>query len=251
MDYLVVFLVGLVLGSFYNVLIYRLPRNVSVVFPSSHCPHCGAKIRWYDNIPLLSFLILRGRCRDCGERISFQYPLVELSSGLLALLSYQRWGLSPDALIYYLFFSALLVVSLIDLKFFIIPDLITIPGIAMGLTSSFFRDDITPLQSFVGAVAGFLIPFLIYIYYVKFRKMEGLGFGDVKLLTMVGSVAGIYGVLSALFLGSLFGLIFAIPSILKNRNIQFVIPFGPFLSLGCFVGVLFKERVLSFIFPSF
>ena len=250
MDYLAVFLLGLVLGSFYNVVIYRLPRNVSVVFPNSHCPECKEKIRWYDNIPLVSYLILRGRCRNCGARISVQYPLVELSSGLLALYSYHKFGLSVEALVYYAFFSALLVVSLIDLKFFILPDVITVPGIVLGLGVSLLRSDINFLQSLVGAAVGFSIPFLIYIYYVRVRKMEGLGFGDVKLLTFIGSVTGVYGVLSALFLGSLFGLVFALPYIVKNRNTQFIIPFGPFLSLGCFVGVLFKEEILRFLLPA-
>ena len=247
MDYLIVLAFGLILGSFYNVLIYRLPRNISVVFPSSHCPNCNEKIRWYDNIPLISYIILRGRCRNCGAKISIQYPLVELSSGLLAMYSYYRWHLSPEALIVYIFFSALLVLSLIDLKFFILPDIITLPGIAVGLLSSLIREDITLIQSLVGAGVGFLIPFLIYIFYVKVRGMEGLGFGDVKLLTMIGAFTGVYGVIVSLFLGSILGLIFALPSILKNRNTQFVIPFGPFISLGCFIGYLLKDRILSFV----
>ncbi len=247
MDYLIVLAFGLILGSFYNVLIYRLPRNISVVFPSSHCPNCNEKIRWYDNIPLISYIILKGRCRNCGAKISIQYPLVELSSGLLAMYSYYRWHLSPEALIVYIFFSALLVLSLIDLKFFILPDIITLPGIAVGLLSSLVREDITLIQSLVGAGVGFLIPFLIYIFYVKVRGMEGLGFGDVKLLTMIGAFTGVYGVIVSLFLGSILGLIFALPSILKNRNTQFVIPFGPFISLGCFIGYLLKDRILSFV----
>jgi len=247
MDYAFVFAVGLVLGSFYNVLIYRLPRNISLLFPSSSCPACGSGIRWYDNIPLLSYLILRGRCRHCGKRISLQYPLVELASGLLALYSYYRWGLSADGLVLYLFFSALLVLSLIDLHFFILPDLITLPGILIGLGSSLFRKNITPLESFLGAVIGFLIPLAIYLFYVKVRKMEGIGFGDVKLLSFIGSVTGPYGVLTAFLLGSLFGLLFALPSVLRSRSVQFAIPFGPFLSLGCFVGLVFKERILTFL----
>jgi leader peptidase (prepilin peptidase)/N-methyltransferase len=246
MEYLLAFLFGLAVGSFCNVLIYRLPRNISVVFPSSSCPHCSNPIRWYDNIPLISFMILRGRCRHCGGKISLQYPLVELACGLLAVYSLYRWGLSTEGAVMFSFFSALLVVSLIDLRFFIIPDIITIPGTLVGLASSFFRSDIEPLHSAAGAVAGFLIPLLIYLYYIKLRKMEGLGLGDVKLLTFIGSVTGIYGVLSALFLGSLFGLLYALPSVVKNRSVQFAIPFGPFLSLGCFAGVVFKEALQPF-----
>ncbi len=241
MEYLIAFLVGISLGSFYNVLIYRLPRNISVIFPSSKCPSCGHRIRWYDNIPILSYLILRGRCRYCGDRISLQYPLVELASGALAVFSLYRWGLTPDGILLYSFFSALLVASLIDLRFFIIPDVITIPGTVGGILTSPLRAETPLLESVVGAVAGFGISFVIYIYYVKVRKMEGLGFGDVKLLAFIGSFTGIYGVLSALFLGSLIGLIYALPSIIRNRTVSFAIPFGPFLSLGCFVGILFKD----------
>ncbi len=251
MEYILLFLIGAVLGSFYNVLIYRLPKNISIVSPPSHCPKCGSRIRWFDNIPILSYLLLRGRCRECGARIPIQYPLVELTSGILAALSYYRWGATLDALSFFLFFSALMIASLIDLRFFIIPDIITLPGIALGLASSPFREGITFTESLVGALFGFTIPFAIYIFYVKVRKMEGLGLGDVKLLTMVGSFAGLYGVLSALFLGSLIGLLFAFPSVLRNRNVQFVIPFGPFLSLGCFLGVLFKPQILNLLFGAF
>ncbi len=250
MDYAVLFIFGLILGSFYNVLIYRLPRNLSLITPASHCPECKKPIRWYDNVPLLSYMILRGRCRNCGAEIPLQYPLVELSSGLLSVLAYYMWGASYEALFMYIFFSALLVLSLIDIKFFILPDIITVPGIGVGLISSLFRTEITPAQSIVGAVFGFVVPFSIYLYYVKFRKMEGLGFGDVKLLSMIGAFTGIYGVFSALFIGSLLGLVFTLPSLIKNRNFQFVIPFGPFLSAGCFIGVLFKEKILSFLFPT-
>ncbi len=249
MEYAVLFILGLALGSFYNVLIYRLPRNISVVFPPSHCPECKKPIRWYDNIPVLSYILLRGRCRDCGARISIQYPLVELTSGLLAVLSYHRWGASYEALFMYIFFSALLVLSLIDLRFFIIPDIVTLPGIGLGLLSSLLREDITLLGSLLGALTGLLISLGIYLYYVKFRGMEGLGFGDVKLLSMIGAFTGIFGVLSALFIGSLAGLLFALPYLLRSKNLQFAIPFGPFLSLGCFLGVLLKERILGFLLP--
>lgn len=235
------------MGSFYNVVIYRLPKGETFLFERSRCPKCRSPIRWYDNIPILSFLLLRGRCRNCGERISLQYPLVELASGLLAVICLFKWGLGTEALIYYGFFSALLVLSVIDLQTFLLPDSITLPGIAVGLLLSPFREDISLYESLLGAGAGFLIPFLIYIYYVKVRKMEGLGFGDVKLLAFVGSFTGIYGVLSALFLGSFVGLVAVLPILLKNKNLQFVIPFGPFLSLGCFLGVLFKERILNFL----
>ncbi len=249
MEYIVAFIIGLILGSFYNVVIHRLPEGKSVVSPPSSCPECGSRIRWYDNIPVLSYLILRGRCRDCKAPISPRYPLVELSSGFLAVLAVWNWGVSLEGILHYIFFSSLLVMSVIDLKLFILPDEINIPGIFISLAVSFFRNDITPLDSLLGAVVGFSIPLVVYLYYVKVRKMEGLGFGDVKLLTFVGAFAGIYGVLASLFLGSILGLIYALPFLIKNKNLQFAIPFGPFLSLGCFFGILLKDRILDFLLP--
>jgi len=245
--YLMVFAFGLILGSFYNVLIYRLPRNISVVFPPSHCPHCKAPIKWYDNIPVISYIFLKGRCRNCGEKISPQYPLVELTSGLLALLSYYKWGLTVDGVVYYFFFSALLVMSVIDWYYFIIPPQINVGGLVIGLLVSPFRQDINPKESIIGSVVGILIPLAIYLYYVKVRKIEGLGFGDVILLGFIGSVSGVYGVFSSLFIGSFLGLLYALPLIIKNRSMNFAMPFGPFLSLGAFIGVVFKEQILAYI----
>lgn len=247
LPYILVFVLGLIFGSFYNVLIYRLPRNVSIIFPSSHCPKCKAPIKWYDNIPLISYIILKGRCRNCGKKISLQYPLVELTSGLLAILCYYKWGIIVDGIVYYFFFSALLVMSVIDWYYFIIPPEINIGGLVAGLLVSPFRQDITPKESFIGTLVGIVIPLLIYLYYVKFRKIEGLGFGDVILLGFIGSVSGVYGVFSALFLGSFLGLLYALPLIIKNRSMNFAMPFGPFLSSGAFIGIVFKEQILTYI----
>lgn len=248
--YAVVFIFGLILGSFYNVLIYRLPRNMSVIFPPSHCPHCKQELRWYDNIPILSFLILKGKCRYCGEKISIRYPLVELTSGLLALLSYHKWGEGHnflDGIVYYFFFSALLVMSLIDWYYFIIPPQINLGGLILALLVSPFRKDITWQESLLGALLGFLIPFLIYLYYVKVRKVEGLGLGDVILLSFIGAVGGTYAVFASLAIGSLIGLLYVIPLIVKHKTLNFAIPFGPFLSLGAFLGIVFKEKILKLL----
>ncbi len=242
LELILAFITGLAMGSFYNVLIYRIPRNVSIIFPPSSCPSCRHRIAWYDNIPVLSYLILRGRCRHCGERISPQYPIVELTSGALAVFSMWKWGFTLDAVFLYFFFSSLLVISLIDFKFFIIPDVITIPGTLVGIAVSPFREGIDFIHSASGAVVGMLIPLIIYFFYVKVRKMEGLGLGDVKLLAFIGSATGIYGVLMAFFLGSVAGLIYALPWVIKNRSAGFAIPFGPFLSLGCFIGTVIDLR---------
>ncbi len=242
MIYIFLFIIGAILGSFYNVVIHRLPEGKSIVNPPSHCPKCKKPIRWYDNIPILSYIFLRGRCRYCKERISPIYPFVETTSGLLLVFSYYKWPL-VDALVMYVFFSMLLILSVIDWRTFILPDILNYSGIVFGFLTSFIRDSFSFYESLFGMIAGFFIPLLIYLYYVKVRKMEGLGFGDVKLLTFIGATTGVYGVLSAVLLGSFFGLLYAIPLIIKHRNLKFVVPFGPFLSLGCFVGLAFEDYI--------
>ncbi|MFN7065110.1 MAG: prepilin peptidase [Aquificaceae bacterium] len=238
------FVLGAVLGSFYNVLAHRLPMGLSIVSPSSHCPHCGKAIRWYDNIPILSYLWLRGRCRYCGSKISIRYPLVETITGGLALgcwLSFERPFM---AILFFVFFSILLVASLIDWDTFILPDSLTLGGLALGLASSFFRKDLSPQESLLASLIGGGGFALIYFYYKKLRSMEGLGFGDVKLMAFIGSAFGVWGVLYAVFLGSIFGLLYAMPIMIKNRNMQFVLPYGPFLSLGVFVGTFLDLKDL-------
>ena len=236
LEYVLLFVLGASLGSFYNVLIYRLPRNMSIVVPSSHCPACGRSIRWFHNIPILSYLLLRGQCAYCGTRISIRYPLVELASGLLAVLCRVRFEDYMTGFVFFVFFSILLVASLIDWDTFLLPDSLTLGGLAFGLISSVFRRDFSLYDSLLGALVGGLSFLLIYLYYTKLRKMEGLGVGDVKLMAFIGSVAGIWGVAYAVFLGSLLGLLYALPIIIKNRTLQFAVPYGPFLSIGVFLG---------------
>jgi len=246
--YLFVFILGLVLGSFYNVLIHRLPRGESVIYPPSRCPECRERIRWRDNIPLISYLILKGRCRHCGSPISLRYPLVELLSGLLAVFSLYRWGLSEEALFHYVFFSFLLVSSVIDWYHFIIPPSLNFGALFFALLVSPFRESLSLEESLVGVAAGVLIPGLIYLYYVKVRKIEGIGLGDVILLGSIGAFGGLYGVFSSLALGSILGLLFVIPLVIKYRSLQFAIPFGPFLSLGAFFGLFFREEITKLLY---
>ena len=179
------FALGAVLGSFYNVLVYRIPRGMSIVSPPSSCPHCGAKIKWYDNIPIVSYLLLRGKCRHCGGRISPRYPLVEAFTGLLAVLCRLRFEDIFSSLIFFVFFSILLVASLIDWDTFVLPDSLTLGGLGFGLVVSFFRQDFSLKESLFGAFVGGGFFLLIYLYYTKLRKMEGLGFGDVKLMAFI------------------------------------------------------------------
>ncbi|MFN3870949.1 MAG: prepilin peptidase [Aquificaceae bacterium] len=240
--YIIIFIFGSIFGSFYNVLIYRIPRGMSIVSPPSHCGACGKPIKWYDNIPILSYIWLRGRCRHCGSKISIRYPLVEAFSGLLLVVCFLRFEKPFMAVLFFVFFSMLLVASLIDWDTFTLPDSLTIGGFLLGLLSSFFRQDLGVKESLISALVGGGSFLLIYLYYTKVRGIEGLGFGDVKLMAFIGSAFGIWGVLYAVFLGSLFGLLYALPLIIKNRTMQFALPYGPFLSLGVFVGTLLNLK---------
>lgn len=237
LEFAFLFILGAVLGSFYNVLIYRLPRGISLISPPSHCPHCGKSIGWQDNIPILSYLLLKGRCRHCGAKISPRYLMVEVVSGLLAILCRVRFEEALTSLIFFIFFSILLVASFIDWDTFILPDSLTLGGLAFGLLTSLFREDFSLTESLTGAFLGGFSFLIVYLYYKKLRRMEGLGLGDVKLMAFIGSFAGLWGVLYAVFLGSLLGLLYALPIIVKNKSLQFALPFGPFLSLGVFLGV--------------
>ena len=169
---------------------------------------------------------------------------MEALSGILAVLSYYKWGFGLSALVFYAFFSALLVLSLIDWDTFSLPEPIMLGGTALGVLTSIFRQDFTLYDSLLGILAGTIPLLLVYLYYKKVRKIEGLGFGDVELMAFIGSVAGVWGVVSAIFLGSIIGLLYAIPMILKHKSLKFAIPFGPFLSLGGFLGVIFDLKRL-------
>ncbi|MEZ0361437.1 MAG: prepilin peptidase [Hydrogenobacter sp.] len=247
MDYLALFLLGSILGSFYNVLIYRIPRGESIIDPPSHCPKCGTKIKWYDNIPIISYFLLKGKCRECSAPISLRYPAVEVLSGFLALLSYAKWGANLEGIVMFVFFSLLLILSFIDWDTFLLPDSLNLGGLAFGLFTSIFRNHFNLLDSILGALIGGVTFFFIYIFYVKVRKMEGIGFGDVKLMAFIGSVTGVWGVVYAVFLGSLFGLVYALPLIFKYKNLSFAMPYGPFLSMGCFVGVMLHDKLSTML----
>ncbi len=227
------FLFGLCVGSFLNVCIYRLPLSRSVVHPRSACPHCGRTIRAYDNIPCLSWLILRGRCRDCGTSISARYPLVELISGAFAVMTVARFGFGWHGLIVYLLVAALLVVTFIDLDHRIIPDVITLPGIPVGLAASFGLTDLTPLDSLLGILAGGGSLFLVAWGYQLLTKRDGMGGGDIKLLAMIGAFIGWQGVLMTIFVASFTGTLAGVALILRRGgDMKLAVPFGPFLAVG-------------------
>lgn len=240
------FIIGAVFGSFFNVCIFRLPRGISLLKPRSFCPKCKSPIRPKDNIPLLSYLLLKGKCRYCGAPISPRYPLVEGLSGLLALFCISRFGLGPKAFLYYFFFSSLLVSSFIDLEHRIIPDVLTLGGLALGIIGSLLGLTLKPYQALLGLLVGGGGLFLIGFLYELLRKREGMGGGDVKLLAMIGAFTGPKGALFSMFFGSFLGACVGFLLMkLKRLEAQGAIPFGPFLSIGSFLYLLWGERIIA------
>ncbi len=246
-----VFLLGLIVGSFLNVVIYRMPRGLSVVKPRSYCTKCGHKIRWYENIPVLSYIFLRGKCSSCGEKISVRYPLIEILTGLAAVAAYLKWGLTVDFIFNFLFLSLLIAITFIDIDFKIIPDELNLVGFFLGIVYSFFRHDFSVFDAFLGAVVGAGFLFLIGYLYFKFKGIEGLGFGDVKLMAFIGTYLGWFGSLFTIFFGSLLGAIVGITVAYikgeKNKN-RYEIPFGPFLATGAAIYLFFGERIREWYF---
>lgn len=223
-------LFGLVIGSFLNVCIVRLPANLSVVRPRSRCPRCERPIAWYDNIPVLSWLVLRARCRGCALPISPMYPAVELATGALwALMAWQH-PLALEALRGALFFTLLVGIALTDVREYIIPDEFTWGGLVIGLLFSLVGGLPTLLPALVGAVTGFGILWLIGVAGHLVLKEDAMGGGDVKMMAMVGAFVGWQGVLLTIFLGALLGTIIFLPLSLMGR--RKLVPFGVFLSLG-------------------
>lgn len=229
-----IFAFGAAWGSFLNVLVYRLPREVSVLRePPSSCPACATPIRWYDNIPLVSWLALRGRCRSCKVPISVRYPLVELAAGVLAVLAFLRWGISVTGVEVTIFAWVSLALGLIDLDFQILPDVLTYPSIAFGLACSALGGYTWWLDSLLGAAVGALLPILVIVIYKLWRGIEGMGWGDVKYLAAIGAVVGLRGVVGVLIVGASVGALVGLGMILTGRGSgKTPLPFGTFLALA-------------------
>jgi leader peptidase (prepilin peptidase)/N-methyltransferase len=235
---------GLIWGSFANVVIWRWPKGQSVVFPRSRCTQCGQPIAWYDNVPVLSWLILRGCCRNCKVKISFRYPLVELMVGALFAGIYYRYGLTWLTLEYMVFAWGLVVVSFIDLDLMLLPDVFTLSGIVMGLVGAALNPQRDFMSSFYGVLMGGGFLWLVAYLYLLVRKQEGMGGGDIKLLAWIGAVLGWtaipFVVLVSSILGSVVGLVLA------RRNpagLKSVIPFGPYLAAGALLFMFGGERI--------
>lgn len=242
---IIVFVFGLCIGSFMNVCIYRVPVSKSIVHPGSMCPKCGNVIRFYDNIPVLSYLWLKGRCRNCNESISIRYPLVEIISGLFSLCVFLIFGLSLEGIIYYVFISTLLVITFIDIDHQIIPDTISIPGIPAGFIASFVLPSLTYLDSLLGILAGGVSLFLVSWIYELIKGKSGMGGGDIKLLAMIGAFIGWKGVLFTIFISSAVGTLTGIIIMLRTqKGLKLAVPFGPFLSIGAVIYIFFGPQLI-------
>jgi leader peptidase (prepilin peptidase)/N-methyltransferase len=247
--YLFIFVLGAVIGSFLNVCICRIPEGRSIVSPPSACPRCGSGIRWYDNIPIVSFLLLRGKCRACGAAISWRYPMVEALNGTLFVLFFLRVGLTPLLPVLFLLGSALVVITFIDLDHQIIPDRISLPGIPIGFAASLLTGHPGWLSSLIGILAGGGSLLIIATLYEKFSGKEAMGGGDVKLLAMLGAFLGWPSVPFIIFIGSLGGSLVGVPAmLLQKRGGDLKIPFGPFLAFAALLYILAGGEIIRWYF---
>lgn len=240
---------GLVVGSFLNVCIWRIPRNESLAFPGSHCPQCNTPIGWYDNIPVVSFVWLAGRCRQCKAVIHWRYPLVEGLTAALYLMTVLHFGVTLRTVFLLLFLSVLLVITFIDLDHGIIPHLLSLPAIPIGLVASLLTYDPPPIDAVTGALVGAGLVYLVAVYAeVAFQK-ESMGGGDVNLLAMIGAFLGwrlmlvSFGI--AVVAGAFLSLGLIAAGVLSRKD---QIPFGPFLALGAAVALFVGHRLIEWYF---
>ncbi len=249
----VVFLFGSCIGSFLNVCIYRIPENISIVFPGSSCPSCKTAIPFYLNIPILSYLFLKGKCKFCNNKISARYPLVEALTGIFALLLFLKFGLIPALLYWFIFISVLITISFIDFDHQIIPDIISLPGIVIFSSSFYFFPEMTIKDTILGILIGGGSLYAVAFLYSLLKKQEGMGGGDIKLLAMIGAATGMKGVIFTIFTGSLLGTIFGILLMVhtKIKDTKLKIPFGPFLSAGAILYIFYGEQLIQWYMNSF
>ena len=244
---ILVIVFGLAWGSFLNVVIYRVPEKMSLIHPPSTCPSCKARIKPYENVPVLSYLILRGKCRHCGARISPVYLVVEILTPLLLAIVFRHEG--GFGLPFYaaaLFTTALIVLAFIDARHQILPDAITYPGIVLAFAYSFFREDLTVVQALIGAAVGGGFLLLVYGLYWLVRKQEGLGLGDVTMMLMVGAFLGWPKTILTLVLASIVGAVFGLILMkAKGKDMKFALPFGTFIAPAAFAALVWGDRIIA------
>jgi leader peptidase (prepilin peptidase)/N-methyltransferase len=253
---LILFIFGAVVGSFLNVCIVRIPERQGLVQPPSRCPRCKKPIRFYDNIPLISYFILRGRCRSCGERISLRYPLVEALTAAFAVALYDQFGLGLAFVASFVLVAALIIISFIDLDVRIVPDVISLPGIVAGLLFSVvgrylihdpFELIPTPLSALLGVVIGGGILLTLAWAYQAYTGVEGMGGGDIKLLAMIGAFLGWPSIPVTLFFSSLAGSVIGLTAMaVKGVGRRYALPFAPFLCLGALLYLFFGRELIDY-----
>ena len=254
-EIIAIIILGLIIGSFLNVCIVRLPKQKDNIFRESRCAQCKTKIDWYNNIPLLSYLWLGGKCKLCKKKIGMMYPIVEGLAGFTFYVCYQNFGLSLDLLFSLIFFSSLIIIFFTDFNYFLIFDVITLPLAAIGVCVSVLNLNpfyIDAFSSALGALIGYLIIYLIRWIYFKIRKVEGMGLGDAKLFLAIGAWLGINSLPFVLFVSSLLGSIYGIAYILINKkNKKTEIAYGCFIVLAVVLYQFFSRDFYNFINHSF
>lgn len=247
-----IFIFGLCIGSFLNVCIYRIPKSESIMYPPSKCPGCYHMIKFYDNIPIISYLMLKGKCRNCGRSISPRYPMVEFLSGLFALAVVFKFGLTLSAFVYFVFVACLLIITFIDIDYQIIPNVISLPGIGVFFAGSLLVSEVTIADSILGIITGSSILFLVAWTFKLITGREGMGQGDIKLMAMIGALIGWKGVLVTIFLSSLIGtLVGLVVMVVQKSDMKMSIPFGPFLAIGAICHIFFGPEMVLFYFNLF
>ena len=254
MLYIAFFIIGSLWGSFSNVCIYRLPNNGNVAKGRSFCPNCKNKIKWFDNIPFFSYLFLKGKCRQCSKPISFQYFIVELLTAISFVVVFHIYGASITTLLLLILSIFFIIIFFIDLKHFIIPNVLTFPLMIIGFLKSFdpnLNQTIFPnyINSLIGGLFGYSIIWLIIFFYKKVRKKEGMGLGDAKLMAVIGFWFGWISIPFTIFISSTVALILVIPSLInQSRKMSSEIPFGPYIIIGCILYVTFANQIKYLLF---
>lgn len=242
------FVFGAIAGSFLNVCIVRLPKEESIISPRSHCRNCKMTLPWYDLIPMVSFLWLQGRCRFCKSRISIEYFIVELLTALMTIKVLQEFGIRPQGFCYLVFVYALLVATVIDLHYRIIPDIISMGGMIFGFLLSFHFLPIHFLESLFGILTGGGFLFLLAYGYFKLTHREGMGGGDIKLAAMIGAFLGYKAIFLVLFISSILGSITGIfLMLIQKQTLQYALPFGPFLAVGAWITLFYGDTILYWL----
>lgn len=242
--------IGLMVGSFANVCISRLPKKQSVVFPASHCPKCNQPIHVLDNIPIISYILLKGQCRNCHQKISMIYPAIELVTGLLMAAVFYKFGFSWECLIFAIVVPALVIITAIDIEHQIIPDVITLPGIPFGLVAGSYMYGVW--DSLIGLALGGGMFLLLAEGYYRLRGSVGMGGGDIKYIAAAGALMGWVQVLFIIFIGALAGGLFGgLGMGFKKLNFLSKIPFGPFLALATLISIFFGDPIVDWYLGTF